>query len=251
MKYENTWDLESIFVGGTKSPDLQEKLTNIEQTMNTYEANLINWNPTKEINPDELMDLLAENETIVKSLGQARTFVTMTQDANMNDTYANVVMGKIMKLFSELQKLANTFTKKLISISDDAWKNLLKDHRVHNISFRLNEMRDQGKRLLSDAEETLIADLNPDGLAGWSSLYDTIVSIMTIPFTDETGKTTELSVGQAMNRMYADSNRAVRKQLFENWEAAWDKYAPIFTDTLNHLAGYRLTLQKRTDTIII
>lgn len=244
MRYENTWDLESVFAGGTKSSALQEKLKNTEQSMNTYEANLTNWNPTEEVNPDVLMNLLVENESIVKSLGQARTFVTMAHDANMNDTHANVVMGQIMKLSSELQKLANTFTKKIISISDDTWKNLLKDERVNKVSFRLNEIRDQGKRLLSDAEETLIADLNPDGLAGWSSLYDTIVSIMTIPFTDEAGKTTELSVGQAMNRMYADSNRVVRQQLFENWEAAWDKYAPIFTDTLNHLAGYRLTLQK-------
>src|SRR5699024_12858345 len=50
--------------------------------------------------------------------------------------------------------------------------------------------------------------------------------------------------GQAMNRMYADSDSEVRKQIFTNWVAAWTKYAPIFTDTLKHLAGYRLTLQK-------
>src|SRR5699024_11858821 len=64
-----------------------------------------------------------------------------------------------------------------------------------------------------------------------------------IPFTDKDGKTSELSVGQAMNRMYADPDPAVRNQIFENWEAAWTKYAPIFADTLNHLDGYRITLQ--------
>src|SRR5690625_1069271 len=70
---------------------------------------------------------------------------------------------------------------------------------------------------------------------------------MTIPFTDKDGKTTELSVGQAMNRMYADPDPEVREQLFENWEAAWEKKAPIFADTINHLAGYRMTLQKAHD----
>ena len=44
--------------------------------------------------------------------------------------------------------------------------------------------------------------------------------------------------------MYADPDPKVRKQLFENWEAAWTKFAPIFADTLNHLDGYRITLQK-------
>ena len=108
----------------------------------------------------------------------------------------------------------------------------------------MNEIRDQGKRLLSEAEEKIITDLNKDGLAGWSQLYDTAVSIMTIPFTDKEGKTTEYSVGQAMNRMYSDPDPEVRKQLFENWEEAWTKFAPIFADTLNHLDGYRITLQK-------
>lgn len=67
---------------------------------------------------------------------------------------------------------------------------------------------------------------------------------MTIPYKDEDGKVTELSVGQAMNRMYADPDPQVRKQIFEEWELAWTKYAPIFADTINHLDGYRITLQK-------
>ena len=53
----------------------------------------------------------------------------------------------------------------------------------------MNEIRDKGKRLLSEAEEKIITDLNKDGLAAWSQLYDTAVSIMTIPFMDKEGKT--------------------------------------------------------------
>ena len=69
--------------------------------------------------------------------------------------------------------------------------NLLQDSELTQVSFALNEIRDQGKRLLSEAEEKIITDLNKDGLAAWSQLYDTAVSIMTIPFTDKEGKTTE------------------------------------------------------------
>src|SRR5690625_7398877 len=132
-----------------------------------------------------------------------------------------------MDLSSDMQKLSNTFTKKIVTIPDDAWKELLKDKDLKETTFTLNEIRDQGKRLLSEAEEELIAELNKDGLAAWSNLYDTVVSIMTIPFTRSEGKTTELSVGQAMNRMYADPDPEIRKQIFENWEAAWTKKAPI------------------------
>src|SRR5699024_10934227 len=149
-----------------------------------------------------------------------------------------------MELSSEVQKLSNTFVKKLVAISEADFEKLFEDEELKEVSFRLREIRDEGKRLLSEEEETLIAELNKDGLAAWSNVYNTTVSTMTIPFTDKEGKTTNLSVGQAMNRMSADPDPEVRKQIFENWEAAWTKYAPIFADTLNHLDGYRITLQK-------
>src|SRR5690606_2516444 len=185
-----------------------------------------------------------EQEKIGKGLGQTSAFVQMCHDSFMDDEHANVVMGQILNLASEMQKLSNTLMKKLVKIPDADWGVLLQDQQLEKVAFRLGEIRNKGKRLLSDEEEKLIADLNKDGLTAWSRLYDTVVSIMTIPFTDEKGETTELSVGQAMNRMYADPDPLVRKQLFENWEKEWTKYAPIFADTLNHLDGYRITLQK-------
>ncbi|MGN8646172.1 M3 family oligoendopeptidase [Gracilibacillus sp. HCP3S3_G5_1] len=243
MKYVDTWDLESIFPGGTKSKELQAKLTDITKQMNEYQSLLKDWNQTLPV--EAFKTLLQKRETIEKGLGQASTFVQMWHDAYMNDEHANVVKGQIIELYSDMQKYANTFTKKIVDMANDDWHKLLEDKDLHEVAFVLNEIRDEGKRLLSKEEEELIAELNKDGLTAWSDLYDTVVSVMTIPFTDQEGKTTELSVGQAMNRMYTDPDPEVRKQLFENWEAAWAKNGPIFADILNHLDGYRITLQKK------
>ena len=244
MKYVDTWDLDAIFPGGTKSPQLQEKLKQVEGQIEELKQLVANWNFSENKTADPLKAILAKRETIEKGLYQAATFINMYQDAYMDDQYANVVRGQVMELETELQKLSTTFNKKLVAISDADWNALLEDAELKEVAYALNEIRDEGKRLLSEAEEKIIAELDKDGLTAWSRLYDTIVSIMTIPFTDKDGKTTELSVGQAMNRMYADPDPEVRKQLFENWEAAWTKYAPIFADNINHLIGYRLTLQK-------
>ena len=244
MKYIDTWDLDSIFPGGTKSKELQAKLHTIKGEIGKYEALVKSWNVTENQKASVLQELLAHQERIEDGLGQCRTFVQMCHDAYMDDEYANVAMGQIMELWSEVENLSTIFTKKLVSIPEEGWQELLVDSELKKVSFALNEIRDQGKRLLSEAEEKIITDLNKDGLAGWSQLYDTTVSIMTIPFTDKEGKTIEYSVGQAMNRMYSDPDPAVRKQLFENWEEAWTKFSPIFADTINHLDGYRITLQK-------
>lgn len=244
MKYENTWDLEAIFPGGTKSPELQQKLQSIKAEIREYESLIHDWNFAQDKSAEPLKAILKKEESIDKGLGQAGTFVQMWHDAYMNDQHANVVMGQVMDLSSELENLITSFTKKLVAITDKDWQVLLQDDVLQEVAFALNEIRDKGKRLLSEEEERIITELNKDGLTAWSRLYDTIVSIITIPFTDKEGKTSEFSVGQAMNRMYADPDPEVRKQLFENWEAAWTKYAPIFADTLNHLDGYRITLQR-------
>lgn len=244
MKYVDTWDLDTIIPGGTKSPELQAKLQKLSQQIQEWEQLINQWNFAENSSAEPFKLILRKLETIEKGLTQSATFVQMWHDAFMNDEYANVVMGQILDLDSQLENINTSFTKKLVAISDADWGNLLKDADLSEVAFALNEIRDKGKRLLSEAEEKIITDLNKDGLTAWSKLYDTTVSIMTIPFTDKDGKTTELSVGQAMNRMYADPDPEVRKQLFENWETAWEKMAPIFADTINHLDGFRITLQQ-------
>lgn len=244
MKYVDTWDLDSIFPGGTISPELQEKLKSIKAEIEEYRSHIQNWHFEDNKSTEPVKEILKKQEKILSGLGQAGTFVHMFHDAYTNDEYANVVMGQVIDLSSEVENITTTLTKKYVAIADTEWQSLLADPELATVSFRLNEIRDQGKRLLSEEVENIITELNKDGLSAWNRLYGTTVSIMTIPFTDNEGKTTEYSVGQAMNRMYSDPDPSVRKQLFENWEAAWTKFAPVFAENLNHLAGYRLTLQK-------
>ncbi|PIC72193.1 oligoendopeptidase [Sporosarcina sp. P16b] len=243
MKYQNTWDLESIFAGGTHSDEVQTKLSAVKEDIALYADQLNAWNSDPANDASTLQELLNKQEVIGKGLGQVGTFINMWRDAFMDDPYASVVIGQVMELSSEIQQLSTIFMKKLVAISDESWNQLLEDDALQVIRFSLNEIREKGKRLLSEAEEKLIAKLNKDGLSAWSDLYNTVGSTMTVPFTDKDGKTTDLSIGQAMNKMYADPDAEVRAALFENWEKTWSANGPIFADILNHLAGYRLTLQ--------
>ena len=44
MKYTDTWDLDAIFPGGTKSPELQTKLHNIQEEIQEYQNLIHEWN---------------------------------------------------------------------------------------------------------------------------------------------------------------------------------------------------------------
>ncbi len=129
-------------------------------------------------------------------------------------------------------------SKKFAEISDNDWKECYLQVAFETIAFRLNEIRRDGSQLLSEAEETIINTLSLDGLNAWSSHYDTIVASISIPF-EQDGKY-ELSAGQAFNKMMGDRDPKIREALFAAWEKAWKEKAPLFTDTLNHLDGFRL-----------
>ena len=46
MKYIETWDLEAIFQGGTKSPELQTKLHKIHAEIQEYQKLIHEWDMT-------------------------------------------------------------------------------------------------------------------------------------------------------------------------------------------------------------
>src|SRR5699024_9116490 len=160
MTYENTWDLESIFPGGTRSEALQTKLQETQEEMKDYEHLLDTWDFNVDDAPvDTLKMILQKQDKIKRAIKQSMTFVKMWHEAYMDDEYANVVMGQVMDLSSDLQKLSNTLTKKIVTIPEDAWKELLKDKNLKETTFTLNEIRDQGKRLLSDRSEEHTSEL--------------------------------------------------------------------------------------------
>src|SRR5690625_641499 len=92
MKYVDTWDLDSIFPGGTKSKEVQEKLASVEKEIEEYKKELQAWDYTgDEDSVKGLKDLLAKQETIGKGLGQVRTFARMWLDAYMDDEYGGEI----------------------------------------------------------------------------------------------------------------------------------------------------------------
>ena len=133
MKYVDTWDLDAIFPGGTKSKELQEKLDLMQREIKEYESLLTKWAPDNMQSADPLKEILNKQEVIINGLIQARTFVQMTHDAFMDDEYANVAMGQVVELFSEVAKQSNRFGKKLVAISENDWNALLQDDQLREI----------------------------------------------------------------------------------------------------------------------
>jgi len=241
MRYKNTWDMESVFAGGSNSPAFHEKVSNLQEELKEFDECIHQWN-TKEDAPDYkgLTTILSKRETLEKGIGESRTFVSGLASADVNDTIARTNLNVVTQLYTKLSNSLIVFKKKLTDIRDEDFKHLLEQEAFKQSAFPLNEMREQAKKLLSTEEEELLNNLSMDGFQGWGNMYDELVATIEVPFEEE-GEMNSYSAGQAENKMNAEKDPEKRSEMLESWENAWAEKADLFASTLNHLAGFRLS----------
>lgn len=236
-----TWDLESIFPGGSSSPELKAFLESLEaetkQLRGAVQSVKVPAN-LQEISP--LEEILSLFEKCVAKASEAGAFVGCLAAQDQNDKKAIQLSGRVTTLYAELQSIKAKFDNLLREIDDSLWASWLATEKAAPLHFILNESRDLAREKMNPEKESLALELAIDGYHGWGEFYDTIVSKIQIPH-EENGKIELLSAGQAFNKLH-NPNREVRQEMFEKWEQAWTAAEDYCADTLNHLAGFRLKL---------
>jgi len=243
VTYKETWDLDVFFKGGSESEEFQQYLRETKGILNEFQQLVEQWEiPTNSKDYEEFLKIIDNFQLVSQKIRQAGAFVSCLQAQNMADKKANELRSQVMELSAGLQHSLTQLDDKLTKINDDVWNELLKVDGLSEIQFVLNERRINANEKLSKDEEALITSLSIDGYHGWGQFYDTIVSHIKIPVTED-GETKELSAGQAFNK-FSSENRELRKEVFKNWEEAWSKQGEYLAATLNHLAGFRLNVYK-------
>ncbi|WP_026572375.1 M3 family oligoendopeptidase [Bacillus sp. UNC438CL73TsuS30] len=244
VTYSDVWDLDVIFKGGSDSPEFTTHIQKTEQLIQLFQKKVNQWAPKNNLEDKiYLHELLVDFESAAKKLRQAGAFVGCLQAQNTEDQKANQLDAKVTSLSAVFQTALAGFDNLLTSISDSLWGQMVKDESLNDLSFVLNERRERAKDKLSKEEEALINALGVDGYHGWGQLYDLVVGKIKIPFT-ENSEEKLLSVGQAFNK-FSSPNRENRAEVFKNWEKAWGEQADLLAKTLNHLAGFRLSVYEK------
>ncbi|MFE5426982.1 M3 family oligoendopeptidase [Peribacillus simplex] len=238
MGYSLTWDLDIFFKGGSSSKEFLIFLDEINDEVKELDRLVSNINPAGNDESSLIKAFDLFKNTNMKST-QARAFIGCLEAQNAQDKKAGQLRIKQMKIVASLKMVLSKLDEKLIQLDDAFFKKILEKETLNELKFVLNERREKAKEKLSVKEESLITQLAMDGFEGWSQMYDTIVGSMTIPYKGE-----KLSVGQAANK-FSDPDKRNRKELFTAWEQAWEEKSDLFARTLNHLAGFRLSVNEK------
>lgn len=235
-----TWDLDSIFPGGSDSPqfaayleELTADIAGLEQQVEVL---------TAASSTTEWHQVIEQIQTIMGKQRQASAFISCLTAQDVNDKKAKLLSGQVRQIRARFQSVLVTFDDRLKNYPDAQWDSFLKQPEFTELSFILNERRQRAKNRLCAHRESLANDLAVDGYHAWSDLYYTIVGDIGIE-VEQDGTTKTVSVGQAAN-LLANPDRAVRQQVFAKYEEAWAEAGELLSSCLNHLAGYRLTLYR-------
>ncbi|WP_225047726.1 M3 family oligoendopeptidase [Lacticaseibacillus kribbianus] len=238
MKYPINWQLDSIFPGGIDSPQLKARIKDVTAKLPELAAQIAAWDPASDKDFAGLTAIMALLEDVENGLATCATFANMIQSADTANQQAGVVADAVQNHFADLSAAVLPLQKKLSAMSDADFAALTKTPALAPIAFGLGEMRRDGCELLDDATEALIDRLALDGFNGWSSHYDNLSA--DLHFAIDAGGQ-PLSAGQAQNRFEGDPDADKRAHAFDVWEKTWAAHAQPFADTLNHLAGFRLS----------
>ncbi|WP_339227505.1 M3 family oligoendopeptidase [Oceanobacillus sp. FSL K6-2867] len=236
------WDLDTLFPGGSESEQFQAYVNHIKEALADLSERVEQFIPQESGYISEFLQIVHKLEKTSKKLREASAFVSCLSAQNVKDEKADILVGQRSALSAKMGIITTKFDQKLIAIPDSDWKTLLQLPELVDIAFVLNENRAAAKENLSEEQEVLINDLAVDGYHAWNQMYGAVVGNMTVKI-EENGEHKHYSVGQASN-LLTNPDREMRKHVFKRLGDAWEEQAALFSQTLNHLAGFRLETYK-------
>lgn len=240
MKYKNTWDMESVFPGGSDSEEFYQEVKSLNEKLKDFGLLVKDWQVTEDAPEFKVFaEILTEREDLVKRIGESRTFMSGLASADVTDTKARINLNKVSNLSKDLNNIFISLQKKIAEISDENFSQMLDKEAFKISSFPLTEIREKAQKLLSTKEEELLNNLSIDGFHAWGNMYDELVASIEVPL-EKDGEIKFYSAGQAENIINAEEDYEIRQEMLAVWENTWSEKADLFATTLNHLAGFRL-----------
>lgn len=231
LSYAQTWNLDSLFSGGSDSSSLQALLLRTKHRIQRLQKKF------KQIS--DLKKGILQFQELEGYCHDLESFIGCLLAQNVHDQNAVRLKSQVTQLRTNCDSLGAELDVLLASLDSVTFRHLLADPDIHPIAFNLQERRQKIQEKLPLEQEQLIRQLSMDGYQGWHELYSTFMGQLRLPspFPAEEA----LSVGQAENRLY-DPDRQIRQTWFARWEETWKANENLAAQMLNHLGGFRLHL---------
>jgi len=235
---ELNWSLKEIYKGFSSKEfkaDL-EQLTEVIEDINIWAVETIK---DKDNLVKKLEDYISKFTTITELSNKLNIFINLSLSVNTKDKealkYSDILEKKLTNLVESSAKLDKYISsiENIDSIINGS--ELLKEHE-----FIINTVIEQSKYLLSDKEETIVANMKNTGSNAWIKLKDNLISTLKVEI-EEDNEIKEVPLTVVLNMAY-DKDAKVRKKAYESEIKSYKKIEEGVAAALNAIKGEVLTV---------
>lgn len=235
---ELNWSLKELYTSfkSKEFKDDLEKLTETIEEIKSWANEVVKDNENIGIKLENYIEKFTNFNNLAMKLF---SFVNLTISANTKDKealkYSDILEKKLTALVETSTKL-----ERWISNIEDLDSVISKSKLLKEHEFVLKNIVEQSKYLLTDKEESIIANMKNTGSNAWSKLKDNLISTLKVEI-EEDGKIKELPLTVVLNMAY-DKNGEVRKKAYEAEIKSYKKVEEGVAAALNGIKGEVLTI---------
>ncbi len=242
------WDLSNVYPS-LESPEFQAAIEKVKRQIEELEqfltSRISQANPATP--PTELGALLGESVkrfNALQELGYTLySYIQSFVATDSRDTLAMKKMSEFQQTMVQVQMLGTQFQAWVGKLAPVLEAAIATNPVAQAHAFNLKETAEQSKYLMSEAEESLAAELSLSGANAWSKLQGTVTSQLTVDFELD-GKTQKLPMPALIN-LRSHPNSEVRRRAYEAENKAWDSVRETLAACMNGVKGEVNTLNKR------
>ena len=213
-----------------------EKLTTKIQEINEWANEIVEDDCNILLKLEEYIKRYSKLNELISKIG---AFIELSISVNTKDSealrYSDIFEKKLTYIVEASTKLER-YISKISDIDSIIEKSeLLKAHE-----FVLKNIVEQSKYLLSDKEESIIANMKNTGSNAWSKLKDNLISSLKVEINED-GEVKEYPLTVVLN-MAEDKCEEVRKRGYEAEIASYKKVEEGVAAALNGIKGEVITV---------
>ena len=243
------WDLSNVYPG-LESEQFKRATFDLKSQVDAFDRYLNEHHISRTASRTESTDV---KTTIAEYLGEMN--VTLRLYSTLNAYVASYVTTDSFnttakRLESELEMVGIRLRKEQIrfqswlgTVAGSLPKLLDQPGTAREHSFYLRELAEQSRYMMSEAEESLAAELELSGRNAWSKLHGTVCSQLTVDFELE-GKVQKLPI-TALQNLNHHTNPDARRRAYEAELIAWESVREPLAAALNGVKGSVFTLDQR------
>ena len=237
------WDLSSFF----PDPMGEERVNFTKLLKADLESATVRFSASPDLSADNRgawIQLIVEYEALMSRLSHLSSYAHCLASCDAHSDPIRRIEAEATELEAKLGVLRAELKRGLRSATDAVFEDLLGTEELSGCEHYLRDARKSAKNLMQPELEGLAAELSTDGIISWGRLYDTVTGKLTFEMEFPDGRTERRAIAQRRALM-ADQDRRIRKAAFEAGNQAWQSVSDVLAAALNHIAGTRLTLNRR------